>query len=305
MKKNFKNSLQFFQRFLGLNQDCKEQLEEEKKFVTYKVVDMENKKIGFEVVCRGERHIFTPEQVFGFYLKRVKTYFEKAGMNSKEIIISVPTYSSNAERQAYLDAAEIAGIKCVRLINESTATALTYGFFRKADLNKDKPRIVTFVDFGHSKLTVTFASFVPGKMKIIYTQSDKNLGARQIDFQLFDLLAEEFYKKYGCDPRTSLRCRLRLLDSIEKMRKLLTANKEADVHCESLMEDEDLHKKFTRDMLEELMAPFTAKFRETLEGALANSGKYINANMSGCYPKGRFGGCVLWPPVRPFLWIIT
>lgn len=57
-------------------------------------------------------------------------------MNSKEIVISIPTYASNSERQAYLDAAEIAGLKCVRLINESTACALTYGFFRKNDLDE-------------------------------------------------------------------------------------------------------------------------------------------------------------------------
>jgi molecular chaperone DnaK (HSP70) len=98
MKKNFKNTCQFFARFLGLNQDCKAQLEEEKKFITYKVVDLENKKIGFELVVRGEKRVFTPEQVMGYYLKKVKTYFEKAGLMSKEIVISVPTYATNAER---------------------------------------------------------------------------------------------------------------------------------------------------------------------------------------------------------------
>lgn len=157
MKKNFKNSLQFFTRFLGLNSDCKAQLEEEKKFITYPVVELENKRIGFEVTCRGEKMTFTPEQVMAFYLKRAKTYFENAGMMTREMVLSVPTYASNAERQAYLDAAEIAGIKCVKLINESTAIALNYGFFRKNDLAK--PRTVCFVDFGHSKLTVTFAKF--------------------------------------------------------------------------------------------------------------------------------------------------
>lgn len=146
--------------------------------MTYKVVELENRKIGFELLCRGDRKVFTPEQVMAFYLKRVKTYFEKAGMNSKEIVISVPTYASNAERQAYLDAADIAGIKCVRLINESTATALTYGFFRKGDLHEKNERIVAFVDFGHSKLTITFASFLQGKMTILGTHSNKNLGAR-------------------------------------------------------------------------------------------------------------------------------
>ena len=82
-----------------------------------------------------------------FFLKRAKTYFENADMPSNEIVLSVPTYASNVERQAYLDAAEIAGIKCVRLINESTAIALNYGFFRKADLSAEKPRIVCFIDF--------------------------------------------------------------------------------------------------------------------------------------------------------------
>lgn len=52
-KKNFKNTLQFFPRFLGLNTDCVEQLKEEEKFTTYKIVPLENKKIGFEVTVRG------------------------------------------------------------------------------------------------------------------------------------------------------------------------------------------------------------------------------------------------------------
>lgn len=88
------------------------------------------------------------------------------------------------------------------------------------------------------------------------------------------MLASEFEKKYGCDPKSSPRCRLRLLDSIEKVRKLLTANKEADVHCEALMEDEDLHRHLTREGLEELIAPFLERFRKCLEEALALSGRY-------------------------------
>ena len=194
-------------------------------------------------------------------------------MNSKEMVIAIPTYCSNSERQAYLDAAEIAGIKCIRLINESTACALTYGFFRKADLDAEKHRNVAFVDFGHSKLTITYAQFLKGKMKIISTHSNRNLGARQIDYQLFELLGEEFFKKHGCDPRENVRARLRLLDSIEKMRKLLTSNKESDVTCEALMEDEDLKRHFTRDDLEKLMEPFVISFRQCLEESLTKASK--------------------------------
>lgn len=61
MKKNFKNTLQFFARFLGLNQDCAAQIEEEKKFITSKMVGLDNKKIGFEVQCRGETFQLSPE----------------------------------------------------------------------------------------------------------------------------------------------------------------------------------------------------------------------------------------------------
>ena len=128
---------------------------------------------------------------------------------------------------------------------------------------------MTFVDFGHSKLTVTFGSFLKGKMRVIASHSNKNLGARQIDFKLFDLLGGNFAKKYGCDPRGNIRCRLRMLDSIEKMRKLLTSNKEADIVCEALMEDEDLRQNFSRDELEKLIEPFVVEFRKCLEEALA------------------------------------
>lgn len=139
-------------------------------------------------------------------------------------------------------------------------------------MDEKKERIVAFVDFGHSKLSITYASFIKSKMKILGTYSNKNLGARQIDFQLFEMLGGEFFKKYGCDPRENIRCRLRLLDSIEKTRKLLSGNKEADVHCESLLEDEDLHRNIKREDLEELVAAFIVDFRKCLDESLEKTG---------------------------------
>jgi molecular chaperone DnaK (HSP70) len=82
-------------------------------------------------------------------------------------------------------------------------------------------------------------------------------------------------KKYGCDPRDNLRARLRLLDGIEKMRKLLSGNKEAEINCESLMEDEDFRKLFKREELETLMDPFMREFTLCLKESLAKSGKFF------------------------------
>lgn len=179
--------------------------------------------------------------------------------------MTVPSYFSNAERVAILDAAEIAGIKCNRLLNESTAICLQYGFFRKKDLDPKVPRKVAFVDYGHSKLTVTFAEFTSEKVKILGHNSNRNMGARQIDYILMQELGKHFEKKYGCDPRENVRCRLRMLEGIEKMRKILSSNSEASVNLESLMEDEDLNKTIKRQELEELIDPVISNFYLTLK----------------------------------------
>ena len=81
------------------------------------------------------------------------------------------------------------------------------------------------------------------------THSNRNLGARRIDYLLLEKFCAEFNQKYNCNPITNGRCRIRMLDAIEKMRKLLTANKETEINVESLMEDEDFQKKFTREDL--------------------------------------------------------
>ena len=196
----------------------------------------------------------------GYYLKKLKNFYENSGILTKDIVLSVPSYFSNVERQAVLDACDIANLKCIRLINESTAVGLTYGFFRKTDLPDKDPRYVVFVDLGHCKLTVTIASFIQSKMKIVCHHSDRNLGARIMDDILVDVLGGEFAKKYGVDPRKNFRCRLRMLDAIEKQRKILSANLEATVHLESLLEDEDLHRNIKRPEFEEMIAPLVEKF---------------------------------------------
>ena len=192
---------------------------------------------------------------------------------SNDIVITVPSYYGNVERQGVLDAAEVAGLKCIRLLNESTAIALNYGFFRKADLPEKDPRYVAFVDLGHSKTTVTIASFLKGKTRIVIHKSERNLGARNMDALLVEKLGEEFNKKYGADPRKNVRARLRMLDAIEKQRKILSGVKDATIHLESLLEDEDLHKNINRQEFEDLIGPMIENFRQLLQETLEQSGK--------------------------------
>jgi heat shock 70kDa protein 4 len=239
-------------------------LKEEEKFVTYKLVPLENKKVGFEVTLRGQEHVVTPEQVLGCYFRKIMKFYESANILSNEIVISVPSYYSNVERQSVLDAAEIGGLKCIRLVNDSTAIGLNYGFFRKNDLPDKDPRYVVFVDLGHSKCTVTIASFIKGKMRIVIHNTDRNLGGRNMDYILLEKIGEEFTKKFGIDPRKNVRCRLRMLDAIEKQRKILSSIKETSIHLDSLLEDEDLHRNIERAEFEQLIDPLITRLQDLL-----------------------------------------
>jgi molecular chaperone DnaK (HSP70) len=92
-------------------------------------------------------------------------------------------------------------------------------------------------------------------VNILSHASNRNLGGRNFDNLILDILGAEFTKKYGCDPTKVPKCRLRMLDSIEKTRKILSANSEAGVNIESLLEDNDLHRNITREELEQLVQP--------------------------------------------------
>lgn len=271
--RNFKNSVLFPTRFLGLNSQCTAQIEIEKRYVTHKIVSQPNNKIAFEVVQAGNTHTFNVEQIIAFYLQKLHDHYVKDDVTTKDIVVTIPSYASNTERQSLVDAAEIAGLKCLRVINESTAIAYNYGFFRKADLDKDVERVVAFVDMGHSKTTITIAAFKQQESRIIVHKSDRNLGGRDCDYQVMQKLCDEFQAKFGDDPRESARCRLRLFDTIEKARKLLSGDTEASINIDYLLNEEDMNRKLTREEFETLIDPQVRQFTALLRATLEASGK--------------------------------
>ncbi len=274
IKKNAKNTILFPTRLMGLNTNCKEQLELEQRFMTHKIVELENMKLGLEVRQMGEAYKFTVEQVIGFYLTKLKRYFEKAEIQSRDVVLSIPSYCSNVERQSLLDAAEIAGLKCLRVINESTAIALNYGFFRKKDLDPKEQRVVAFADLGHSKTTITLASFVQGKTKIICHKSDRNLGARDFDWEIMQVIGGAFNDKYGADPRKNVRCQIRMLEAIEKARKIISSGPDANINIDYLLEEEDLVHNLKREDFEKIIDPYLRRYTDLIKATIAESGKH-------------------------------
>ena len=110
---------------------------------------------------------------------------EKNNFDSRTAVVAVPTYFTQHERKALLDAAKIAELGITRLLNESTAIALDYGIFRKNELNADTARNVLFIDFGHSKLSLFLCSFTSGEMNVLEQEHCRHIGCRDIDYHLF------------------------------------------------------------------------------------------------------------------------
>ncbi len=234
---------------------------------------MQNNKIAFEVVQGGNTHTLSPEQVMAFYLKKLHEFYVKAEATTKDIVLTIPSYASNTERQALVDACDIAGFRCLRVINESTAIAYNYGFFRKGDLSKEQERIVAFVDFGHSKTTVTIAGFKQQEARIICHRSNRNLGGRDLDYAVAVKLGAEFAAKHGDNPMDNPRCKLRMYETIEKARKLLSGDTEAMIGIDYLMNEEDLNRKMKREEFEQLIDPQMTALTALMREAIQASGK--------------------------------
>lgn len=99
-----------------------------------------------------------------------------------------------------------------------------------------------------------------------------------MDYLIMQKLSDEFAAKFGCDPRESPRCRLRLFETIEKARKLLSGDTEAHISIDYLMEEQDLNRKLARDEFEQLIDPLIRQLTTLLRASIEASGKCREIN---------------------------
>lgn len=215
---------------------------------------------------------FSPEQVLAMVLVDLKHIVEvEAGTAVTDCVLAVPTYFTEPERYAMLNAASIAGLNCLRLINENTATALAYGIY-KTDLPDTEAVNVAFVDVGHSATQVSIVQLKRSGLVIKSHAWDRNLGGRDVDELLCDHFADEFKKKFKIDIKSNKKASFKLRVAVEKLKKMLSANAEAPINIECIMEDTDVRGMMTRDELETICAPLFARMRAPIDQALAEAG---------------------------------
>ena len=272
IKKNFRNSVRYPMRFLT-PRDKEYSLEREFSFSKAKIGERNSfKEMMFNVKYNGKQTFFSSRQVMAGMFAKIKEILEANGSNVNEVVVSVPSFFTQIERQAMIEAGKIAGVKVERLYNESTANVMNYGIFRKKDLSDDSPRIVGFVDVGHAKTSVFFAKIWKNKAQILFEKNLVNVGTRNFDLNMLNLYLKKFEDENNMDEhRDSPKVRIRLLDAIEKQRKILSANTEASCNMECLFDDLDFNYLMTREEFEKLNESLIDQIRNLLLTTMTES----------------------------------
>ncbi|EIW63665.1 heat shock protein [Trametes versicolor FP-101664 SS1] len=291
---NFKNTVGSLKRLIGRTVSDPEITDVETKYTHVKLVDA-NGTVGAKVNYLGEQKVFSATQITGMYLGKLRDIAANELKNGvSDVVITVPGWYTDIQRRALLDAAAIAGLNTLRLINDTTAVALGYGI-TKSDLPEaENPRHVVFVDVGHSSSSVSVVAFSKGQLAVKSTAYERHVGGRDIDYTLLQHFATEFKTKYKIDVMSNPKAMFRLAAGCDKVKKVLSANAEAPLNVESIMNDIDASSRLTREEYEELIAPVLDRLEAPLKQALADSGLTLDQIDA----VELVGGCTRIPAVR-------
>lgn len=267
---NCKNTVQGFKKFHG-RAFSDPYVQSLKENMVYDIAQMPTGTTGIKVMYMEEEKVFSIEQVTAMLLTKLKETAENALKKPvADCVVSVPCYYTDAERRSVVDAAQIAGLNCLRLMNETTAVALAYGIY-KQDLPapEEKARNVVFVDLGHSGYQTSVCAFNKGKLKVLATACDSLLGGKDFDEMVVKHFCEEFGKKYKLDVKSKPRALVRLYQECEKLKKLMSANSsDLPLNIECFMNDIDVTGKMNRTQFEEMCADILARVEPPLQSLL-------------------------------------
>uniref|UniRef100_A0A914R3C1 Heat shock protein 70 n=1 Tax=Panagrolaimus davidi TaxID=227884 RepID=A0A914R3C1_9BILA len=223
-----------------------------------------------EIQFKGETRIYTPEEISAFILADIKnTAVKYLGGQSNDMIdavITIPAYFNDAQKQATIDAAKIAKINVLRLINEPTAAALAYGFKQKW-----KNGTLLVYDLGGGTFDVSIIKVSDGCCEVLAVDGDDHLGGEDFDNIFFKYCIEEFQRKHKKDISNNARAICRLKAVCEDAKRRLSNDKFAPIEVENLFDGEDLNCKITvarfNELCKELIQKTLGPVKNVLEAA--------------------------------------
>ena len=213
---------------------------------------------------------YYPQEISAIILKKLKNDAEAfIGDTITDAIITVPAYFNDAQRQATKDAGKIAGLNVLRIINEPTAAALSYG------IQKEDSQKVLIFDFGGGTFDISILELSNGIFEVINTCGDNKLGGDDIDILIINYLAEKFKKEYGIDLRNDKTAYQRLKEAAEKAKIELSTMQSTRISLPFITADatgpKHLEEDLDRYQFEEMIAPLVDRTIELMNKAIKES----------------------------------
>jgi len=264
---NPKNTVFDAKRLIG-RKFSDQKVQEDIKDLSYKVVSGKSDKAVVEVEFKGDTKRFEPEEISSMVLTKMKETAETfLGKPVTDAVVTVPAYFNDSQRQATKDAASIAGLNCLRIINEPTAAAIAYGL----DKDKSKEMNVLIFDLGGGTFDVSLLTIEDGIFEVKATAGDTHLGGEDFDSRLVRHFIEEFKRKNKKDPSDNPRALRRLRTASEKAKRTLSSTAQTSVEIDSLYEGIDFYTSITRARFEELNTDLFRKCMEPVEKVIKDA----------------------------------
>ena len=226
-----------------------------------------------QLTYKGEDTRYRSEELLGMMLTRLKGVADRySGSECKECVLAVPSSFSAEQRQALVQAGQLAGLTVLTVLNEATAAAIAFDLDlpQQSKGGKTKENIAV-VDVGGATTTVTILQSEGGLLTQKSVTSDPHLGGDDFDAVLVDHFSREFQKQTQLRLSTSHRALARLSFAVEKAKRVLSSSTSASIELDGLYEGEDCYSKVSRAKFESLAAPLfkrlTALITECLQHA--------------------------------------
>jgi len=252
---NPKNTIFDAKRLIGRNFSDKT-VQDDMKHWPFHVIQGAQDKPMIEVEYMNSTKRFAPEEISSMVLIKMKETAEAyLGEKVKNAVVTVPAYFNDSQRQATKDAGAIAGLHVMRIINEPTAAAISYGLGNKKAKGSGEMNVLIF-DLGGGTFDVSLLSIEDGVFEVKATAGDTHLGGEDFDQRMMDYFAREFKQKYRKDLTQSDRALRRLRTACERAKRTLSASAQATVEIDSLFEGIDFNSSITRARFEDLCGDY-------------------------------------------------
>ena len=263
---NPENTVFGVKRLIGRKFESKE-VQQDLKILPYKIERASNGDVRLNI--RGKR--YSPAEISSYILGYIRQYAEDfLGEKVNDVVITVPAYFNDSQRQATKDAGRIAGLNVLRIINEPTAASLAYGLDKKAE-----EKIAVF-DLGGGTFDVSILEIGEGVFEVKATNGDTHLGGEDFDLRLINYLADEFKKDQGIDLRNDKMALQRLKEAAEKAKMELSTSMETDVNLPFITADasgpKHMNVKINRSKLESLVSDLLDNLEQPCRMALKDAG---------------------------------